>query len=401
MTALVIAAHGTRDAEGEKVAHDLVARVAELLPDTPVSVGFVELSLPSVPDAVAAALENDDHVVVVPLMLGTGMHSRDDIPGFIREVRETHPNARIDYSRHLGREELLARAVERRLGEALGDWDPAETALVWIGRGALVPQSNQDHVMLGERFERSGRWHSVHSGFIQVTEPRIPETLDNAYASGAKQILVMGHWLFPGRLRTWTFEQSEAWAEKHPDTQVRIAEVIGACDELAELVVRRFQETAVVPPVGGSPVYLSGLLIDGRDVLIVGAGPVALRRARGLIEARAYVHIVAPEATPELEDWAARGVIDWQRREFQESDLDDKWYVVAATDNPEVNRAVAESCERRHTFCVRADRAWGGSAWTPATTRVGATTVGVISRRDPKHTRELRDHLAEYLAKEA
>ena len=46
-TPLVIAAHGTRDAEGEAVCRALADRVQALLPDRRVALGFVELSSPS------------------------------------------------------------------------------------------------------------------------------------------------------------------------------------------------------------------------------------------------------------------------------------------------------------------------------------------------------------------
>lgn len=397
MPALVIAAHGTRDQIGEQTARDFTTRVGRMLPDYQVSCGFVELSQPSVPEAIKTALADTDHVVVVPLMIGTGIHSRDDIPGFISDVRDEFPNARIDYSRHLGREELLFEAVSQRIDAAMAEWNRADTALVWIGRGARVPQSNYDHLRLGERWEMRQEWHSVHSGFIQVTTPSLPDSLDAAYESGARQILVMGHWLFPGRLRTWTFEQSEAWAKAHPDAEVRVAEVIGDCDELATLVVRRFRETSVIPPAGGSPAYLAGLLLDGRDVLVIGGGRVAERRTRGLIQAGARVHLVSPEVTDTIAAWAEAGLVTWSQRAFVESDLDRVWYVVAAANDPAVNKAAGLGAEARHTFCVRADEGWGGSAWTPATFHTDGSTVGVISTRDPLTSRDLRNQIAESL----
>ena len=53
-------------------------------------------------------------------------------------------------------------------------------------------------------------------------------------------------------------------------------------------------------------------------------------------------------------------------RRFTDTDLDGAWYVVAATDDPRSTRAVAAAAEARHIFCVRADDALGGTAWTPA-----------------------------------
>ena len=52
---LVIAAHGTRDPEGVAVCRALAERVRAKLPDTKLTMGFVELTEPSIPEAVAEA----------------------------------------------------------------------------------------------------------------------------------------------------------------------------------------------------------------------------------------------------------------------------------------------------------------------------------------------------------
>lgn len=141
----------------------------------------------------------------------------------------------------------------------------------------------------------------------------------------------------------------------------------------------------------GSPAYLAGLLLRGRDVLVVGAGTVAERRLERLLEVGAAVRVVAPEATPAIVRLADEGALVWHRRPVAESDVDGAWYVLAATDSPEVNAAVAAAAEARHTFCVRCDDARHGSAWTPASYNVADMTVAVIGNRSPQRSKAVRD----------
>ena len=84
-TPLIIAAHGTRDADGEQTCRRFVDRVARALPDVKVGLGFVELNQPGIPQALTDIVDGEEtrRAVVVPLMLGTGTHVRRDIPGFI------------------------------------------------------------------------------------------------------------------------------------------------------------------------------------------------------------------------------------------------------------------------------------------------------------------------------
>ena len=54
---------------------------------------------------------------------------------------------------------------------------------------------------------------------------------------------------------------------------------------------------------------------------------------------------------------------------------------------------MAAAAEARHTFCVRADRADQGSAWTPATATIDGLSVAVLAGGDPRRSRAVRDQL--------
>ena len=129
--------------------------------------------------------------------------------------------------------------------------------------------------------------------------------------------------------------------------------------------------------------YLAGLRLGGRRVLVVGAGTVAQRRLPALLQAGAQVVLVSPQATPAIEAMAAAGELLWERRDFTAGDVAGAWYVLAATDRPAVNQAVAAEAEEVRVFCVRADRASGGTAVTPATGEQGGLRVGVVSVAHP------------------
>lgn len=146
------------------------------------------------------------------------------------------------------------------------------------------------------------------------------------------------------------------------------------------------------------PTYPSGLRLAGRKVVVVGGGRVAQRRVPGLIAAGAQVHVVSPQVTPAIEAMVGAGEVSWLERCFEEHDLDDAWYVLAATDVVEVNLAVGMAAEERHTFCVRSDDAAESTAWTPAVGRHDEVTVAVlgdqrVGRLDPRRTASLRDEI--------
>ena len=139
------------------------------------------------------------------------------------------------------------------------------------------------------------------------------------------------------------------------------------------------------------PPYPSGLRLAGRRVVVVGGGNVAQRRVPVLIASGADVVVVSPHVTPAIEGLASEITIEL--REFVESDLEDAWYVIAATDDAEVNEQVSAAAEQRRIFCVRSDDASHASAWTPATGRHNGVTVAVLGNREPRKSAAIRDEI--------
>ncbi len=170
---------------------------------------------------------------------------------------------------------------------------------------------------------------------------------------------------------------------------------------------------------------LLGLELAGRTVLVAGGGPVAARRARAMADDGAHVRVVAPEVCEDLRDLVAvslgagyqssirprddedpalsGGGVIWVPREVRESDVEDAWLVLAATDDSGTNRDVAAWAASRRTWCVNAGAAHEGTARTPATTRSGDVLVGVVTDIPPAHlsadgrarARRAADNLAE------
>ncbi|MEN4479442.1 uroporphyrinogen-III C-methyltransferase [Mycolicibacterium cosmeticum] len=141
--------------------------------------------------------------------------------------------------------------------------------------------------------------------------------------------------------------------------------------------------------------YLVGLRLEGRKVVVVGGGSVAQRRLPLLISVGADVHVITRAATPAVE---AMRPITLTLRDFRDEDLDGAWYVLAATDDPEVNAAIVAGAERRRIFCVRADAAREGTAVTPASFEFDGLSVGVLAGGEHRRSAAIRTAIHEALA---
>jgi len=117
------------------------------------------------------------------------------------------------------------------------------------------------------------------------------------------------------------------------------------------------------------PIFLH---LQGRRVLLVGAGPVGASKLAQLMAAGADVRVVAPDVHPDVE--AATVVIE--RRAFEAKDLDDAWFVVAAA-TPEVNRQVAEAAAVRRIFVNAVDDPPNATAYLGGVVRRDGVTLAI------------------------
>src|SRR5512143_2565866 len=138
------------------------------------------------------------------------------------------------------------------------------------------------------------------------------------------------------------------------------------------------------------PVFLD---LKDRPVLVVGAGAVALRKTRGLLDAGARVTVVAPDALPDFDDLPVRLV----RRAFRAADLAGAVLVFAATDDRRVNHRIGIAAKGRSIFANMADSAEECDFVVPARVERGDIHIAISTGgKSPRLSADLRrklDHL--------
>jgi precorrin-2 dehydrogenase / sirohydrochlorin ferrochelatase len=154
---------------------------------------------------------------------------------------------------------------------------------------------------------------------------------------------------------------------------------------------RPVPESAPKPPMARLSLILD---LEGTPCVVVGAGPVAARKARALVAAGARVVVVAPQAGPGIRDLARRGALRWRRKRFSPGDLRHARLVVAATSETLVNRGIGLAAGRRGQFVDVADDPALCTLLMPAVLARGPLQISVsTSGESPALARALRDDL--------
>jgi len=143
--------------------------------------------------------------------------------------------------------------------------------------------------------------------------------------------------------------------------------------------------------VSGFPLLVEGAALP---VLVVGGGPVAVRKANTLAASGAKVRVVARAATPEMRALADAGRVALAERSYESQDIGDAVLVVAATNDRATNAAVADDARRLHRLVNVADAPETGTFANMATHRAGPLVVGVSAGGVPGAAARIRDAIA-------
>jgi precorrin-2 dehydrogenase/sirohydrochlorin ferrochelatase len=128
-------------------------------------------------------------------------------------------------------------------------------------------------------------------------------------------------------------------------------------------------------PLTETPVaqYPVNLIVEGRACLVVGGGTVARRKVEGLLACGARVTVVAPTVSPDVEALP----VTVHTRPYRSPEAGDYRLVIAATDDPAVNRTVFEDGEAAGVWVNSADEPSSCSFTLPAVVRRGPILVAV------------------------
>jgi precorrin-2 dehydrogenase / sirohydrochlorin ferrochelatase len=146
-----------------------------------------------------------------------------------------------------------------------------------------------------------------------------------------------------------------------------------------------------------TPFYIACLRLSGRRCLVVGGGEVGLEKVEGLLACDGDVVLVAPDAVPQLREYAEEGSIAWEQREYAgPTDLEGTFIVIASTSDTDVNIRVYEDAERRAMLVNVVDVPPLCNFILPAIVRTGPLAIAISTAgASPALAKRIKAEIAE------
>ena len=147
------------------------------------------------------------------------------------------------------------------------------------------------------------------------------------------------------------------------------------------------------------PVFLD---LRGRSVLVVGGGPLAAEKVRGLRNAEADITVAAPTLNAELAALRDAGEIVHLPRGYREGDMAGFSIVMAAEGDAAANAGLSAEARRRGILLNAADDPANCDFILPAVLREPPLTIAVSTGGgSPAIARRVREELTAYLSEDA
>jgi uroporphyrin-III C-methyltransferase/precorrin-2 dehydrogenase/sirohydrochlorin ferrochelatase len=144
--------------------------------------------------------------------------------------------------------------------------------------------------------------------------------------------------------------------------------------------------------------YPISLEMSNRPCLVIGGGAVAQRKAEALLAVGALVTVISPKLTEQLSSWVGKGKIHHVALEYEDGDLDGYEIVFVATDDNDVNKAVAKEGRSRRVWVNAADDPANCDFILPSVLRRGDLTVAVSTGgKSPALAKAIREDLEKSL----
>lgn len=244
---IVIAGHGSRDADGIREFEQLIELVRERAPQHTVSHGYLEFASPTIDQAIAVhTTQNAKQIVMVPGILLAATHAKNDLPSELLSSASEYPDIDFYFGAPMGLHPLLLQVVQERIVEAESKSTKtvrrADTCLVLVGRGTTDPDANGEVAKFARMIEEGMDFGGSYVCYSGTAKPLVADGLRTAVKLGYARLIVVPFFLFDGILVKRIYDAADALQEREPNLEVLKAGYLGVHPNVADVLIAKAQE---------------------------------------------------------------------------------------------------------------------------------------------------------------
>lgn len=245
---VVIIGHGSPAPAGVTEFQQLVALFQQRYPDIPCAGALLEHAEPNIAQAAQQLLAEHPlrQVILLPALLLTAGHAKNDLPQARRELALSRPDIEFVLAETVGLHPLIVRLCGQRVREALqtGPLPPERLCLMVVGRGTSDPDTNAEVARLARLLQETQGFGQSVVAYTAVTRPDSVTGLERAAATALAGALVFPFLLFSGVLEQQLHRQLAAAQQRFPQFRFLAAATVGVHPHLTDALAERAWQAA-------------------------------------------------------------------------------------------------------------------------------------------------------------
>ncbi|MEL3962050.1 sirohydrochlorin chelatase [Lysinibacillus endophyticus] len=242
MKAVLFVAHGTRVKAGIDEAIQFIETVKPFIQVDIQELCFLELAEPSIIDGIASCVaKGATNISVIPILLLSANHAKQDIPLEIHKAQELYPSVSISLGRPFGIHEKLINSLNDRV-IAKNTTREKDVDILLIGRGSSDKQVQTDLQSIANLLKQKFQFSNVDTCFLYGNGPSFEDALQQINERKRK-VFIVPYLLFTGLLKIGIRKKIERL--ELSEEQIVLCDCLGYDHNVREVLVERVNEALV------------------------------------------------------------------------------------------------------------------------------------------------------------
>lgn len=241
MKAVLYVAHGSRVKAGVEEARSFIETVKPKIDVEIQEICFLELADPSIVEGVSACVaKGATEIAIIPILLLTANHAKQDIPHEINEAQKLYPKVSFTFSKPFGIQKKLIDSLQERVRQK-STKPNKEVEVLLIGRGSSDESVQIDFQQIADNLKQSYNYAKVNICFLYGKGPSFENALEQLQNNRKNPVYVVPYILFTGLLEMGI--QKKMASFKFPDDEVVLCESLGCDENVRQVLIEQVKET--------------------------------------------------------------------------------------------------------------------------------------------------------------
>ena len=241
MQAVLYVAHGSRVKAGVEEARQFIETVKPQIDADIQEICFLELAAPSIVEGVSACVaKGATNIAIIPILLLTANHAKQDIPLEIDKAKELYPNVSFTFGKPFGIHEKLITSLHERVQQKSTKQNE-EIDVLLIGRGSSDESVQYDFQQIADNLKRKYQYAKVDICFLYGKGPSFENALEQLQNNLEKPVYVVPYILFTGLLKIGI--QKKMASLGFSEDEVVLCECLGYDENVRQVLIERVNET--------------------------------------------------------------------------------------------------------------------------------------------------------------